>query len=129
MKRAVLVVEDEALIRLVAVDALEEEGFTVFEAGSVLEAIAILSNHPEIDVVFSDVNLPGGPSGLDLARLIGLRYPGVAVLVTSGRCRIPAGELPVGARFIAKPYRLEELAAGIKALMPERRNEASSGLR
>lgn len=85
MEYSVVVVEDEVLIRFVAVDSLEDEGWTVYEAGSVLEAVGMLSSHPEIDVVFTDVDMPGGMSGLDLARLIANIHPEIGIIVTSGR--------------------------------------------
>ncbi|WP_245485398.1 response regulator [Rhizobium leguminosarum] len=74
MQKAVLVVEDEALIRFVAVDVLEDDGYVVYEAGSVLEAVGILSSR-EVDVLFTDVDLPGGMTGADLAKLVAGVYP------------------------------------------------------
>jgi CheY-like chemotaxis protein len=118
MSGTILVVEDEALIRLVAVQVLEEEGNTVYEAASVLEAVGLLASHPEIDVVFTDVNMPG-LTGLDLARLVARNYPRTGILVTSGRYSIPTRELPVGARFLPKPYPIERLARTVAELMPE----------
>ncbi|WP_312407322.1 response regulator [Rhizobium sp.] len=119
MEYSVLVVEDEVLIRFVAVDSLEDEGWTVYEAGSALEAVGMLSSHPEIDVVFTDVDMPGGMSGLDLARLIANIHPEIGIIVTSGRYYAAENDLPPGARFLSKPYSLSALVESIRHLTPQ----------
>ncbi|WP_245514822.1 response regulator [Rhizobium leguminosarum] len=101
MQKAVLVVEDEALIRFVAVDVLEDDGYVVYQAGSVLEAVGILSSR-EIDVLFTDVDMPGGLTGVDLARLVAGVYPKIGILVTSGRYHLGKDVLPAGGRFLPK---------------------------
>ncbi len=102
--RIVLVVEDEPLIRLFLADALEDAGFAVIEAGSVLEAVGVLGQRTDIDVVFTDVDMPGGLSGIDLAKMVASTSPRVGIVVTSGRADIPRSELPADARFLPKPY-------------------------
>lgn len=116
MQKAVLVVEDEALIRFVAVDVLEDEGYVVYEAGSVLEAVGILSNH-DIDLVFTDVNMPGGLTGFDLAKLLAGVHPDIPVIVTSGRYHNADDSLPAGIRFLPKPYDLGLLTSLASELM------------
>lgn len=116
MKREVLVVEDEAMIRLVAVEVFEDAGFVAHEAGSALEAIGILSRNPGIDVMFTDINLGGGPTGVDLAELVADRYPQMAVVVTSGRCQADNLSLPLGCKFLPKPHRLETMIEAVQAL-------------
>lgn len=84
----VLVVEDEALVRLVVADALVEAGCpTVLEAGDADEAVALLEAHPGIGAVITDIDMPGSADGLGLAGIVRSRWPRVPVLLTSGRIR------------------------------------------
>lgn len=124
-KRNVLVVEDEPLIRLVLTSALEDIGYAVFEAGTVLQAVALLSRH-EIDGIVTDVDMPGGLSGLDLVDLIaGLNKPcGIVVASGSG---LPADyELPAAAAFIPKPYALETVIQELEQRLPSREMAVAS---
>ena len=100
----ILLVEDEALIRLAASEMLRDAGFDVVKASSAAEAMIALSAHSDVDMLFSDVELPGGPDGLTLAQTVNEKYPAVAILLTSGRTRPGSAELPPGGRFVAKPY-------------------------
>jgi DNA-binding NtrC family response regulator len=102
--RIVLVVEDEPMIRLFLADTLEDAGFAVLEAGSVLEAIAILGVRNDIDAIFTDVDMPGGLSGIDLAGMVARVSPTIGIVVTSGRTNIGSTDLPRRARFLPKPY-------------------------
>jgi CheY-like chemotaxis protein len=104
---SVLVVEDDFLVRHCAVESLSESGFKVLEAGNGPDAMAILEGE-QVDVVFTDVNMPGAFDGLDLARRINHRWPRIAVLITSGR-GCPDGDHAC-ARFVPKPYMLDTLA-------------------
>lgn len=100
----VLIVEDEALIRMSAVDMIEQTGRGIVEAVNADEAIDILTSRKDIGFLFTDVEMPGSMDGLELAQAVHDRWPGIAIVVTSGRRRPNAGDLPVGSRFIAKPY-------------------------
>ena len=100
----VLVVEDEAFIREDAIDVLEREGFAVLRAANVQEALAVLNQRSGIRAVFTDIQMPGGLDGLDLARHLAGRRPEIAVLVTSGRSYAAPDDLPAASRFIPKPY-------------------------
>jgi CheY-like chemotaxis protein len=101
---SILVVEDEALLRMMAVDIFEEAGFTVFEAGNGEDGARLLADHAEIDGLFTDVEMPGAVSGLALARIAHERHPHVAILIVSGRTTPAADDLPPGAKFVGKPY-------------------------
>jgi CheY-like chemotaxis protein len=114
---AVLVVEDEAMIRMNAAEFLEEEGFVVFEAGNAQEAIRALEGGQPIDAVFTDINMPGAMDGLDLAHFVRDRRPSIKLLLTSGRRRLPATELPSQSRFVLKPYRPDEIAATLRDMI------------
>lgn len=113
MTAAVLVVEDEPIIRMNVVDDLTDHCLQVFEAGTAREAIDVLIAHPDVGVVFTDVNMPGDMDGLALAKIVQERFPSVRILVTSGQRKIPAGEMPPGAIFLSKPYSHATMAATI----------------
>ncbi len=84
----VLVVEDETLIRIAAVEAVEEAGFEVIEAQNADEAIAILEQRTDIHLVFTDIQMPGSMDGLKLAHCVRDRWPPVKIIATSGRAPI-----------------------------------------
>jgi CheY-like chemotaxis protein len=100
----VLVVEDEALMRLLVVDSLEDAGFEVLEAGNADEAIQILEGRDDIGSVFTDIDMPGSMDGLRLARAVRDRWPPIEILVTSGKLIPPESDLPTRGRFFPKPY-------------------------
>ena len=112
---AVLVVEDEFLVRLAAVAALDHAGFELVQAGSAEEALPLLTQRADIAVLFTDINMPGRMNGLDLAFEVRRRWPAIGLLVTSST-RPSDLKMLGGARFLAKPYLAEELVAGVKAL-------------
>ncbi len=126
MNSAVMVVEDEPLIRFVLVDALEDMGLQIIEAASALEAVGLLSTHPEIGVVFTDVDMPGGLNGIELAKLVADVYPQTGILVTSGRYYDVEKKLPPGAHFLPKPYSLSIIHEHVLSLMPDRRRKAAT---
>ncbi len=111
----ILVVEDEILVRLTAVASLEDLGCTTLEAGSAAEAIGILEDHPEIRVLFTDIQMPGSLDGLELAKYVRHKWPSISVVVSSGRAMLSKASLPHGVRFIAKPYYHDDLQEIAKA--------------
>ena len=100
----ILVVEDEPLIRLGLATAIEEAGYEVFEAANGAEAIRRLEADPEIRLVLTDVDMPGGMDGIQLAHYVRDRWPPIRLIVISGKVGVRPGELPAGARFVSKPY-------------------------
>jgi len=99
-----LVVEDEALVRMLGLDILEEAGFHVLEASNADEALAILGCGSEVHLLFSDINMPGSMDGLELAAIVKHRWPRVRLLVTSGHRDMQSVQLPETAKFIRKPW-------------------------
>lgn len=106
----ILVVEDESLIRMSIADHLEESGFEVVEARDADQAMQLLSVHPNIGIIFTDVDMPGSMDGIALAQAVRDRWPPIRIFVTSGLWRLDSDELPVDAVFIPKPYNADELA-------------------
>lgn len=109
----VLVVEDEALLRMLAADILEDEGFTVLEAATAEEALPILESRSDIGVLFTGVNMPGKMDGLTLATHVAERWPHIRLVVTSGRQGLTNEELPDDGQFVEKPYRQRQLVDAI----------------
>lgn len=100
----VLVVEDDSLIRLSAVEMVEAAGFDVVEAGNADEAMEILGSRPDIAVVFTDIQMPGSMDGLKLAAKIRGCWPPIKIIATSGIVNVRKLDLPEGGRFLPKPY-------------------------
>ena len=113
----VLVVEDEVLIRMNTCDELLDLGFQVHEARDAQEALVQLGLHPGIRVLFTDIDMPGGSDGLQLARMVRDRWPSIGIIITSGRLRHGNAHLPAVARFIPKPYDPARVAVAAEELM------------
>jgi CheY-like chemotaxis protein len=113
----VLVVEDESLIRTMAMDMVEEAGFEAIAASSADEAISILESRNDIRAVFTDVQMPGSMDGLRLARVVRNRWPPVALIVTSGQTNVTDAHLPAGGRFLRKPYEAAHVGAMLQQLI------------
>jgi two-component system, response regulator PdtaR len=113
---AILIVEDEFLIRMDTASFLESCGFIVFEAQNAAEAIRVLEAHKEIRLVFTDVNMPGTMDGLALAHYVRGRWPPIKLIVTSGYVKAGANDLPEQAIFVEKPYVLKNIANKINEL-------------
>ena len=103
----VLLVDDEALVRLIACDSLEAAGFDVIQAGDAEEALQILHARSDVGVLFTDVNMPGNLDGLALSELVHRLWPDIKLVVTSGRALV--GSVPDDGEFLPKPYRLKTM--------------------
>jgi len=111
----ILVVEDEPDERYLAAELLEETGFQVIEAETAERALAILQDRAdEVSVVFSDVRTPGPIGGFELARIIGVTWPRVRVLLTSGDAGDQPSDLRMSATFIPKPWRAADILAWVQ---------------
>ncbi|CAO4164882.1 response regulator [Methylorubrum extorquens] len=114
----VLVVEDEGLVRMMAVDMLEDAGCTVIEAASADEAWALLESRDDISVLFTDIEMPGSMNGFALAARVAKRWPHVRLVITSGRCRPAPRDVPDHGMFVPKPYRAEEVLSAFERAQP-----------
>jgi CheY-like chemotaxis protein len=112
----VLVVDDEALVRMLAVDYLEDAGFDVIEANDGAQALRLLSEQSGVRVLFTDINMPG-ISGLELARQVHDRYPRMGLIVTSGYERPSIAEMPGDSHFLRKPYTSQQVTGLVHAMM------------
>jgi len=116
-KIILLLVEDEALIRMHGIDILESAGFIVFEACNADEAVIILDKYNEIRLIFSDVDMPGSMNGLELLELAHLRWPKIRLLLTSGHRRLKDDSLPGQGKFLPKPWSEEALVNKVRSLL------------
>ena len=106
----VVIAEDEKALRAIAVRILSDEGFTAIEAEHATAALNICeSQAAEIDVLFTDVRMPGPMNGVELAHRVCEQWPWISVVITSGHLQVNRSELPKGTRFLAKPYRLQQV--------------------
>ena len=100
----ILVVDDEALLRLNAVDFLEDAGYATLTAEDGAEALTLIEHHPEIRTVFTDINMPGEVDGLELAAQVGERWPAIQIIIASGQTVPTCEQLPAGGHCVRKPY-------------------------
>ena len=110
----VLVVDDEAVLRFIAIDVLEESGFRVLEAEDAKAALRVLADNPDVRVLFTDINMPGALDGVDLAREAHARWPEIKLVVTSGRPKPVDKDIPDESRFVPKPYSPDHLVREIR---------------
>ena len=116
VKTVVLVVEDDPLLRIMALDFVEEAGFEVIEATDATHAIEILERRADIRIVFSDIDMPRGPDGVKLAALIRVRWPPIEVILTSGKTPPCSEAMPARGVFFAKPYNECDVIAAMRRM-------------
>jgi CheY-like chemotaxis protein len=116
---AVLIVEDEPLIRMDAASLIEEAGFAVYEAANPEEAIKLLGEHADIRILFTDVDMPGSMDGLKLAAYVRRRWPPIKIIVASGHVRVRPEDMPAGGVFFTKPYRPEQITRQLREMVQQ----------
>jgi two-component system, response regulator PdtaR len=121
--RYVLVVEDEALLRAFIADELRMAGFTVIEAGDADDAWTYLSAGGPVDVLLSDLLMPGSMDGLDLARKLKQQTPDVDVIIISGKQTPSKSE--VFDAFLAKPFSAERAVAAVLTTLRAKRGPSA----
>ena len=116
-RRTVVIVEDEFLVRDLAVCELEDNGFTVVEFDSADAALPYLREHGgDAAVIVTDVQMPGSLNGLELAAILDRLWPGVPVLITSGGPLVDPRRLPACAGFLRKPWLPEDMVARVAGM-------------
>lgn len=116
----ILVVEDNANVRRVLVNQLTQLGYRVLEAENAKSALDVLERGEKVDLLFTDVVMPGDMSGHDLAREAAARWPHLKILLTSGfpgAARSVHGEVPFAAELLTKPYRRGDLSRKLRELL------------
>jgi CheY-like chemotaxis protein len=104
-KPAVLIVEDEMLLRMRAVEMVEDAGFTPLEAVDADEALALLESRSDIELLFTDIQMPGSMNGLKLAHAVHGRWPSIKIILVSGQLTPGEGDRPVDSRFFGKRWK------------------------
>lgn len=115
-----VVVDDDPLILMNACMIVEDAGFAALDATTVAEAISHFDGHgSDIALLFTDVQMPGGRDGFDLAREVVERWPDTTIFVASGNCTPGPGQLPDGALFLGKPFTAALVHDYMLAVLPE----------
>jgi len=113
---SVLVVEDEELLRIFAVELVEDAGFQAFEAANADQAIAILEKRSDISLLLTDIHMPGSMDGLKLAHAVRHRWPPIKIIIVSGQVHLTEDDMPSGSRFFRKPYEPTEVVSELRLM-------------
>jgi two-component sensor histidine kinase/DNA-binding response OmpR family regulator len=113
----VLVVEDEMMLRMRAVDIVEDAGFISIEAVNADEALAILESRSDIDLLFTDIQMPGSMDGLKLAHAVHERWPSIKIILVSGKLTPTDAEKPIHSRFFGKPLEVKQMIAEMQEMI------------
>lgn len=113
----VLVVEDEMVLRMRAVDIVEDAGFTAVEAVNADEALSILEARSDISLLFSDIQMPGSMDGLKLAQAVHNRWPAIKIILVSGQVNPTETDKPTDSRFFGKPLEVKRMIAELQAMV------------
>ena len=113
----VLIVEDEPLLRMLAMDFLEDAGFETVEAVNADAAVRILESRTDIRIVFTDIDMPGSLDGMKLAAAVRDRWPPIEIILTSGHNFPRPCDMPERALFFPKPYDAGKVVAAIEAFV------------
>jgi CheY-like chemotaxis protein len=113
----VLVVEDEMLLRMRAVDMVEDAGFTPIEAVDADQAVAILESRSDIAMLFTDIQMPGSMDGLKLAHAVHDRWPPIKIILVSGKLQLANIEIPADSRFFGKPFEARDMIAEMQDMI------------
>ncbi len=114
---SVLVVEDEMVLRIRAVDIVEDAGFVPVEAVNADEAIAILESRSDISLLFTDIQMPGSMDGLKLAHAVHSRWPHIKIILVSGQVKPTDAEKPIDSRFFGKPLGVQQMIAELREMV------------
>lgn len=113
----VLIVEDEMLLRMRAVDMVEDAGYTSVEAVDADEAVTILEARSDIALLFTDIQMPGSMDGLRLAHAVHERWPPIKIILVSGALKLEKSDIPPDSRFFGKPLEAKEMIAEIQEMI------------
>jgi len=115
--RTVLVVEDEMMLRMRAVDMVEDAGFTSVEAINADDALAILESRSDIELLFTDIQMPGSMDGLKLANAVHERWPLIKIILVSGQLKLTDSDKPADSRFFGKPIEVKQMILEMQDMM------------
>lgn len=113
----VLVVEDEMVLRMRAVDIVQDAGFTPLEAVNADQALLILKSRSDISLLFTDIQMPGSIDGLELAHVVHKRWPAVKIVLVSGKVVLSEMDKPANSRFFGKPLEAKQMIAELQEMV------------
>jgi len=113
----ILVVEDEMLLRMRAVDMVEDAGYISVEAVDAEAALAILESSLGIGLLFTDIQMPGKMDGLQLAYAVHERWPAIKIMLVSGQLKLSESDIPPRSRFFGKPLKADEIVAEMQNMI------------
>ena len=113
----VLIVEDEMVLRMRAVDMVEDAGYTPLEALDAAEAVAILESRSDVALICTDIQMPGQMDGVGLAHAVHERWPRIRIIVVSGQLKLQNPDLPPHSRFLGKPLQAAEVIAEMRDMI------------
>jgi two-component sensor histidine kinase len=116
-KPIVLIVEDEMLLRMRAVDLVEDAGFSALEAVNADDALALLESRSDIELLFTDIQMPGSMNGLKLAHAVHERWPSIKIILVSGQVTPNEEDRPAESRFFGKPVEVQQMIAELQAMI------------
>ena len=114
----VLVVDDEVFVRMLVADVLDEAGFAVIEAPNAQAALNQLEQNNDVRVLFTDINMPPGMTGLELAEQVHRRWPEIGLVVASGYERPAPDQIADSGIFVPKPFRPEDIISAVQTVVP-----------
>jgi len=113
----VLVVEDEMLLRMRAVDMVEDAGYTSIEAVDADQAVAILEARSDVALMLTDIQMPGSMDGLKLAHAVHRRWPPIKIILVSGQLKMANIDIPLDSRFFGKPLDAAEMVTQMRNMI------------
>lgn len=113
----VLIVEDEMVLRMRAVDIVEDAGFTPLQAVSADEAMRILESRDDISLLFTDIQMPGSMDGLTLAHAVHARWPRIKIILVSGQIAVTEADKPTDSRFFPKPLEIHQMVLELQKMI------------
>ncbi|MET0936040.1 MAG: response regulator [Luteibacter sp.] len=108
--------EDEPLIRLMAMELIEDGGFEVVSVANAAEAVRVLEARLDIRIVFTDIDMPGNMDGIRLAAMIRERWPPIEIVVTSSHVHVTKDQMPARGVFLSKPYDGQALVGLLRSM-------------
>jgi two-component sensor histidine kinase/ActR/RegA family two-component response regulator len=115
----VLVVEDELVLRMRALDVVSDAGFNPVEAVNADQALLILESRSDISLLFTDIQMPGSIDGLKLAHAVHKRWPAIKIILVSGQVKVTDADKPADSRFFGKPLEATQMIAELQAMVGE----------
>jgi CheY-like chemotaxis protein len=113
----VLIVEDEMMFRMRAVDIVDDAAYTPIEALDADEAVEILESRSDIALMCTDIQMPGSMDGLELAHTVRARWPSIKIIVVSGQLNPLSIDLPPCSRFFGKPLEAGKMIAQMRSMI------------